>query len=273
MLKDVTLGQYFPGESPLHRADPRTKVILSLCYIIALFCVKSALGMLLCALTLVCFHAASRIPLRTVLSGVKPILFILVFTFLINLFWTRGETLLVSWKFIRIYREGIATALMMAVRILLLVTGSGIFLTYTTSPIMLTDAIEQLLSPLKKIKVPVHDFSMMMTIALRFIPTLIEETDRIMDAQRARGASFSTGGLIRRAKALIPILIPLFVCAFKRADDLAVAMECRCYRGGEGRTRMTRLRFLPADYLMMLSGVLLIAAVILLNRLPVGIAL
>lgn len=273
MLKDVTLGQFFPGTSFLHRVDPRTKVLLSLCYIVALFCVKSALGMLLCALTLVSFHAASRIPLRTVANGIKPILFILIFTFLINLFWTRGETLLLSWKFIRIYREGVVNAVMMAVRILLLVTGSSIFLTYTTSPIMLTDALEQLLSPLKKIKVPVHDFSMMMTIALRFIPTLIEETDRIMDAQRARGASFSTGGLIKRAKALIPILIPLFVCAFKRADDLAVAMECRCYRGGEGRTRMTVLRFSFADYLLMLSGAALIAAVILLNRVPLGISL
>ena len=266
MLKDVTLGQYFPGESPLHRADPRTKVILSLCYIIALFCVKSALGMLLCALTLVCFHAASRIPLRTVLSGVKPILFILAFTFLINLFWTRGETLLFSWKFIRIYREGIVTALMMAVRILLLVTGSGIFLTYTTSPIMLTDAIEQLLSPLKKIKVPVHEMAMMMSIALRFIPTLTEETNKIMKAQVSRGADYDTGTVINRMRGYITVIIPLFVSSFKRADELATAMDARCYRGGEGRTKLNPLKFRASDLVIGLILVTAAAGIILLDR-------
>ena len=273
MLKDITLGQYYPGTSLLHRADPRTKVLLTLLYIVALFLVKNGYGFLFCAVLLLACVVISRIPLRTVLRGVRPILDIIVFTSLINIFWTKGENLLWEWKFIHIYLEGLLTALFMAVRIVFLIIGTSLFLTYTTTPIMLTNALESLLSPLKFFHVRVHEFAMMMSTALRFIPTLIEDTDRIMDAQRARGASFGSGGLIQKAKALIPILIPLFVCAFKHADDLSVAMECRCYRGGVGRTRMNSLHFTRVDLLWCAFGALLLVGILLFNRIPTGFSL
>ena len=207
----------------------------------------------------------SGVPLKVVARSVKPLLFIILFTAVLNIFWATGDTLLFEWKFIRIYLEGVIFALFMAVRIVLLVVGMSVSLTYTTTPIALTDGIEQLLNPLKKIKVPVHDFAMMMTIAMRFIPTLIEETDKIMDAQKARGADFESGGVIKKAKALIPILIPLFVSAFKRADDLAIAMECRSYRGGEGRTKLKQLRYSGYDVLLVLFALIFVSGIVLCN--------
>ena len=265
MMKDVTLGQYFPGNSVLHRADPRAKLLFSIVYIFLLFFAKSAAAfgfVLLFTLTLLLL---SRIPVRMVVRSIKPLAIVILLTCVLNIFWTTGETLLWEWKFIHIYLEGVLFALFMAVRIILLVVGISVILTYTTTPLAMTDAIESLLNPLKKIKVPVHDFAMMMTIAMRFIPTLIEETDKIMDAQKARGADFESGGLLAKAKALIPILIPLFVSAFKRADDLAIAMECRCYRGGEGRTKLKALRYGKIDLLFLLFAVLYTAGILLCN--------
>ncbi len=273
MLKDVTLGQFFPGNSVLHRLDPRIKLILTVLYIVAIFLAKNLycyLALLVSAVVMVLF---SRLSLRVVLKGIKPILFILLFTMIINLFFTKGEgTPLWSFWRIAVYREGVIRALLMALRVVVLVIGTSVLLTYTTSPIVLTDAIESLLSPLKKIKVPVHDFAMMMTIALRFIPTLIEETEKIINAQKARGAAFDNGNILKRAKALIPILIPLFVSSFNRADELATAMECRCYRGDVGRTRFVKLRLRPFDIVSLFIMVGFGAAIVLANiYLPFGI--
>ncbi len=273
MLKDITLGQYYPTESAVHRADPRVKLLLATVYIVALFLIKNIWGFVFAAAALLACIRLAQIPISTILRGLKAVLFILVFTAVINIFWTKGEHLLVSWKFINIYLEGIYTAIFMALRIVLLIMGTGLFLTYTTTPIMLTNGLEYVLSPLKVFGVQVHEFAMMMSTALRFIPSLMEDTDRIMDAQKARGASFSSGGLIAKAKALIPILIPLFVCAFKRADDLSVAMECRCYRGGKGRTKMTVMKFRATDWLWTVGAALFVACVLLLNAVPSGFVL
>ena len=251
MLKDITLGQYFPGNSPVHRLDPRTKLVVLVVYIVALF--------------LATCIAISRIPLKALVHGMKPLLFILIFTGILNVFFTPGETVLVSFWGISITSEGIIRAVFMMLRILMLITGTFL-LTYTTSPIALTDGLESLLSPLKAIKVPVHELSMMMCIALRFIPTLIEETDKIMSAQKARGADFENGKLMERVKALIPILVPLFISAFRRADELATAMECRCYHGGEGRTKMKLLRYKRFDLIAFVVAILLGAAVIILGE-------
>ncbi|MBO5728160.1 MAG: energy-coupling factor transporter transmembrane protein EcfT [Oscillospiraceae bacterium] len=246
-LKDITLGQYFPGHSPLHRMDPRTKLLAVCLYIVALFLAKSfvSYGFLFCVLA--GMIRLSRVPLKSIVRGLKPVVFILVFTAALNILYTPGEHVLVKFWIITVTLEGVRTAFFMVIRIMMLITGTFL-LTYTTSPILLTDGIESLLSPLKKLRVPVHELAMMMSIALRFIPTLIEETDKIMCAQRARGADFETGSLIRRAKALIPLLVPLFISAFRRADELAVAMECRCYHGGEGRTRLRQLKYQPLDW-------------------------
>ena len=265
MLKDVTLGQYYSGHSVLHRADPRAKLLFAIFYIVVLFLAKSAAAFAFALLFTAVLIAVSGVPFRVVLRSVKPLLFIIVFTAFINVFWTTGENLLFSWKFIHIYREGVIFAVFMALRIVLLVMGMSVSLTYTTTPIEMTDGLEQLLNPLKILHVPVHDFAMMMTIAMRFIPTLVEEADKIMDAQKARGADFESGGLFAKAKALVPILVPLFVSAFKRADDLAVAMECRCYRGGEGRTRMKVLRYGKADALLVLFAAAFIGGIVLCN--------
>jgi len=261
MLKDITLGQYFPGDTCIHRLDPRTKILAVILYIVGLFAVGTYWGYLACAAFLGLVVALSRTSPRVLLKGLKPVAFLVVFTAVLNLFLTPGEEL---WRFyfLSITMEGIHMAIQMAVRILLLIAGTSL-LTYTTSPIMLTDAIERLLGPLKKIKLPVHELAMMMSIALRFIPTLIEETDKIMSAQKARGADFESGNLIQRAKALIPILVPLFVSSFRRADELAVAMECRLYRGGEGRTRLKELRFKPRDFLAFFFVAAFVAALIL----------
>ncbi len=266
MLKDITLGQFYPGDTLVHRLDPRTKILLTMVYIVALFTAALYAGYCLVILFLLCGISISHIKIKTILSGLKPLVIIVLITGILNLFYTRGEHLLVHFWRISIYWEGVETAVFMALRILLLIAGT-LLLTYTTSPLQLTDGLESLLGPLKKLRVPVHELAMMMSIALRFIPTLIEETDKIMNAQRARGADFETGGLIAKAKALLPLLIPLFVSAFRRADELATAMESRCYHGGEGRTRMKQLRMERRDWIALLLGAVLLAAVILLRRL------
>ena len=263
MLKDITLGQFFPGNSFIHRLDPRTKLIMLVVYIVALFTVNNWIGYGVCFAFLALCIWISTIPLKSILRGMKPLVVILVFTGILNLFFTPGETVLLQFWKITITLEGLYRAIFMMVRILMLITCTFL-LTYTTSPISLTDGLESLMSPLKVIKVPVHELSMMMCIALRFIPTLIEETDKIMSAQKARGADFETGNLIDRVKALVPILVPLFISAFRRADELATAMECRCYQGGDGRTKMKLLRYHRGDYMAFGSGVLLLAVVITL---------
>lgn len=264
MLKDVTLGQYFPGDTPVHRLDPRTKLILVVVYIVALFVAEWFVSYALLAGALAAVIALSRIRLKIVLKNLKPLLFIILLTAVLNLFYGQGEPLVQVWIF-KITRDGVENAVLMVLRISLLVAGT-FMLTYTTSPIALTDGLEGLLSPLKKLHAPVHELSMMMSIALRFIPTLLEETDKIMSAQKARGADFESGNLLRRAKALVPILVPLFISAFRRADELATAMECRCYHGGDGRTKLAELRLCGRDYAAFFSGAALLAAVIVLRQ-------
>ena len=265
MLKDITLGQFFPGNTIVHRLDARTKLILVIVYIAALFTAVDWFSYaLMFAVTAACV-ALSKIKLGTILKGLKPLIFIIVLTGVLNLFYTTGGKVLVDWWIFTITTEGIKRAFLMIVRIMMLITGTFL-LTYTTSPIALTDGLEILLGPLKKIKVPVHEMSMMMSMALRFIPTLIEETDKIMSAQRARGADFESGNLLQRAKALIPLLVPLFVSAFRRADELATAMECRCYHGGEGRTKLHVLRYETRDYLTLAFYAALCAAMIALKK-------
>lgn len=264
MLKDITLGQFFPGNSVVHKLDPRTKLVMLVIYIVALFLAVSWVSYGVMLVFLVGSIAISHIPPKSLLKGMKPLVLILIFTGVLNIFFTTGEKVLFSFWRITVYVEGLERAFFMVIRILMLISGTFL-LTYTTSPIALTDGLESLLGPLKVIKVPVHELSMMMCIALRFIPTLIEETDKIMSAQKARGADFENGKLMERVRALIPILVPLFVSAFRRADELATAMECRCYQGGEGRTKMKLLRYMRRDYLCYLVGVLLLAGIITLS--------
>ncbi len=266
MLKDMTLGQYFPGNSFLHRADPRVKLVALVVYLVFVLMAKTACALGLVLVTMLTLAAVSRIRFSVLVRSLRPVIFILLFTGVLNLFLTTGETPLVEWKFIHIYPEGVRTAIYMMLRLVCLVGGSSLLLSYTTSPLDLTDAIESLFGFLKKLRVPVHEFAMMMTIALRFIPTLTEETDKIISAQKARGADFESGGLISKAKAIVPILIPLFVSAFRRADELAEAMECRCYHGGEGRTKLKVMRSRPSDYVFLLVMVLLCAGVVFANR-------
>lgn len=260
MLKDITLGQFFPGHSPIHKMDPRAKLVLLVIYIVALFVATSwiSYGVMFAFLALCII--ISRIPLKTILHSLKPLVMILIFTGVLNVFFTTGETVLLSFWIIEITLEGIVRAFFMMIRILMLISGTFL-LTYTTSPISLTDGLESLLGPLKKLGLPVHELSMMMCIALRFIPTLIEETDKIMSAQKARGADFESGNLIEKVKALVPILVPLFISAFRRADELATAMECRCYQGGDGRTKMKLLRYMRRDYVAYLVGVILLIGI------------
>ena len=264
-LRDITLGQYFPGNSPIHRLDPRAKLVGMICYIVALFLGKWFVTYALLLLVLVAVVAVSTVKPKALLRGLKPVVFILVFTAVLNIFYTPGETLASFWIF-TITREGVLHAFFMVVRIVMLITCTFL-LTYTTSPLALTDGLESLLGPLKKLHVPVHELSMMMSIALRFIPTLIEETDKIMSAQKARGADFDSGNLLQRAKALIPLLVPLFISAFRRADELATAMECRCYHGGEGRTRMKQLHYRSGDILFMLGALALAVGIGILGHL------
>ena len=269
MLRDITLGQYFPLDSPIHKIDPRMKLVTAIVYIVAVFFAKSAVAYGFILLTAILLIVFSKIPIKTILKSLKPLIFIVIITGVINVFWYQPKndsaTLLVSFWVIRIYLEGIISAVYMLTRIACIIIGTSVILTYTTSPIALTDGLEQMLAPLGKIHLPVHEFSMMMTIAMRFIPTIIEETDKIMSAQKARGSDFSSGSLFKRIKALIPILIPLFVSSFRRADELAIAMECRCYRGGEGRTKMTKLKFRFTDFLWFVLVGSMIAVNILIN--------
>ena len=267
MIKDITIGQYFPGHSPVHRMDPRMKLILTIFYIVILFVVSNPFGFIPAVLFLGLAYGISKIPVKMIVKSIKPILPIIIFTGVLNLLFIDGENVLFAAGPIHITVQGIYTSLKMALRLVLLIAGTSL-MTYTTSPISLTDAIEQLLSPLKKVHFPAHELAMMMSIALRFIPTLVEETDKIMSAQKARGADMESGGLIQRAKALIPVMIPLFISAFRRAEELALAMECRCYHGGEGRTRMKQLRYTGVDFaaLGVVTGLLLV--IILLNIIP-----
>ena len=265
MLKDITIGQYFPGTSVVHRLDARFKIIFSILAAAMLFTAQNFAGLWIAAAFIVMAYAASGIRFRMMFKSLKPIIPLIIFTGILNLFFIRGEEVLFSWRFITIYSDGARIAVFMVTRIITLITGMSL-LTYTSSPIMLTDAIESLLAPLKKLRFPIHELAMMMMIALRFIPLLIEETDKIMMAQKARGANLDAKGLIKKAKALIPILIPLFISAFKRANELAMAMECRCYKGGEGRTRLKKLRSSVLDYLA-LGLILCVFGLIITNNL------
>jgi len=264
LVKDITIGQYFPGNSVIHRMDARIKIIMTAVFIVMLFAANSVWGLLVGIVFTILTFIISKIPGRLMLKSLKPIVPIIIFTAILNLLFIRTGKAYFEWKFLKITDEGVDTAVFMMIRIVCLIVGTSL-LTYTTSPIDLTDAIERLLSPLKKIKVPVHELAMMMTIALRFIPTLIEETDKIMSAQKARGADMETGSLIQKAKALIPVLIPLFVASFRHAEELALAMECRCYHGGEGRTRMKQLHMSIVDLYGSIFCVLFLAGVIVIN--------
>ncbi len=256
-IRDITLGQYFPGDTFIHRLDPRVKIIFVILFIVALFLCQNVLTYAILAAILVAEILISKVGFRAVLRGMRPIVLVVAITAVLNLFYTKGagEPLRTLWK-LEIYAEGVRSACYILVRIAMLIACTFL-LTYTTSPMLLTDGIESLLAPLKKLKVPVHELAMMMAIALRFIPTLIEETDKIMSAQKARGAEFDTGNLLQKAKALIPLLIPLFVSSFRRANELAVAMECRCYHGGEGRTKMRQFRLRAADISVLLFALVM----------------
>lgn len=264
MIRDITLGQYFPGDSVIHRLDPRTKIIWTFFYIILLFFMKTAVGFAAFIVLTAVIIALTKIKVKYILRGIKPILFLLIFTSLINIFMT-GETPLFKIWFLTATKEGVIFAALMALRLVLLVAGTSL-LTFTTSPISLTDGIERLMSPFSKIGVPAHAIAMMMTIAIRFIPTILEETDKIMKTQKARGADFESGSIVSRARAMTPILIPLFISAFRRADELAIAMECRCYRGGEGRTRLHELKMQKRDIAALLSMPFVAAVIILIQK-------
>lgn len=261
MIRDITLGQYYPGNSFIHRLDPRVKIMATIIYIVSLFVVDDFLGFAVAFAGLAGIIAVSKVPLKFILRGLKPVFLIISFTFIINMFMVKGEVL-ISVGFLTITKEGLRTAVFMAVRLVILIIGSSL-LTLTTKPISLTDGIEALLSPFKRFGLPAHELAMMMTIALRFIPTLLEETDKIMKAQQARGADFESGNIIRRAKALIPILVPLFISAFRIAQDLAMAMEARCYGGNIKRTRMNGMKFMSRDIAASLIFVGFIALIVL----------
>jgi energy-coupling factor transport system permease protein len=256
MLKDITIGQYIPGESVIHKLDPRTKIIATILFITALFVVTDIVGYIFLTLFSILVIGISRLPLRFVLRGLKPLYYILAFTVILNFFLTPGKEIW-RWWFLRLTEEGLRQGIFMGWRLLLLVLTTSL-LTLTSSPIALTDGIERLLTPFRSLGVPAHELAMMMTIALRFIPTLLEETDKIMKAQMARGADFDTGNIIQRAKGMVPLLVPLFISAFRRADELATAMEARCYRGGEGRTRLKELHYYARDYITLVFMLLLI---------------
>ena len=265
-MKNIALGQYYPAQSVIHRMDPRVKVICAIAYIVASFLCKNFFSFMLLLLSAVALVVISRIPMKIVLGSIKALIFIMAFTAVINIFWVTDtvEPLVSFWK-IRIYAKGLYNALFILIRIIAMIMGTSIFLTYTTSPIALTDAIERLLYPLSLLHVPVHTFAMMMTIALRFIPTIVDETDKIMSAQKARGADFTTGSLMDRTRALVPVIVPLFASAFRRADELATAMECRCYHGGEGRTRLRVLKMHFRDFAALCIMAAFIAGVVLIN--------
>lgn len=263
MITDITIGQYFPGNSLVHKMDARMKIILTVALIVAIFICKTLPSLAVIVLASIALVFVSKIPLKTVYKSIKPLGIIILFTAILNLFYGKGEPLIQIWK-LKITEAGIMTAVFMAIRIISLVVISSL-LTYTTSPNELTDALERLMKPLKIFKIDVHSISMTMTIALRFIPTLIEEIDKIMSAQKSRGADMESGGIIHRAKALVPVLIPLFISAFRRANELAYAMECRCYRGGEGRTKMKVMKFSSRDYISLVVVILFIALLVSFN--------
>ena len=264
MLKQISLGRYYPGDSVLHRLDPRVKIIIAIFYMILVFVVQAAVPMILLCLFTLALIFLSRVPVKYVLNSIKPILFILIFAFVINLFTVKGDTWLELGPLTITY-QGIYTALRMAARLTLLILSTTLFLTLTTTPILVADAMEKLLNPLRKIGFPAHEMAMMMSIALRFVPTLLEETDKIMKAQSSRGADYDTGGLIAKARGLVSVLIPLFVSAFKRAEDLAVAMEARCYRGGEGRTRLKVMKLQQMDLMFSMAMLLISAGILFLQ--------
>ncbi len=266
MMRDMTFGQYFPGKSLLHRLDPRMKLMLTLLFIVLVFLPQNWWGMLAVAVFLAVVIGLSRLPVRLLLRSIRPVVFLVLLTAVLNVLYVTDGTVLVSWGFVRVTTGGLNNAGFIAARIIGLILGSSL-LTYTTTPTALTDGIERLLSPLKWLRINPHELAMMMTIALRFIPTLMEETDKIMAAQKARGADMESGGLLRRVRALVPILIPLFVSSFRRAYDLAMAMECRCYQGGTGRTRMKQLRTAPRDWVALAVYGAVAAGLVLLNRL------
>jgi len=260
LIRDITLGQYYPGESLIHKLDPRLKIISTFVFIIALFLVRDFIGFGVCAVSLAFVIALSRVPLSFILRGLRPIFIIIMMTFVLNIFMTGGEPIF-RWGVLAITKEGLSRAVFLVIRISLLIIGSSV-LTLTTKPLSLTDGIECILKPLRVFKVPAHELAMMMGIALRFIPTLLEETDKIMKAQMARGADFESGSILKRAKSLVPILVPLFMGAFRIASDLAMAMEARCYRGGDMRTRMQEMKIKKLDVLGIICTVLFLTAVI-----------
>lgn len=267
MLKDITIGQYVPGDSFVHKLDPRIKIIISFIYIIATFLINNYWGCVIVFIFTLFTILISKLSFKYILNGLKPIIILLIITSILNIFMTTGkpQNLILHWRFIRIYKEGISLAVFMMIRLMFLIIGTSL-LTLTTSPIELTDGIERLLNPLKKVGVPAHELAMMMTIALRFIPTLMDETDKIMKAQMARGADFEGGSIINKAKNLIPLLVPLFISSFRRADELALAMEARCYRGGEGRTRMKVLKMTSKDFVAILFIIVFTAICIISRR-------
>lgn len=266
MIKDITIGQYFPGNSFVHKLDPRAKLIITVLFMVLIFMCENFYSLAFMLVLLTAVIAVSKVPFKMFFKSLKPIVPIVIFTTILNIFYVTGGTVLFSWRFITISTKGIFTALFMAVRIVALIISSSL-LTYTTTPTMLTDGLERLLSPLNKLHIQVHTLAMIMTLALRFIPTLIEEVDKIMNAQKARGADLESGNILQRAKALVPILVPLFVSSIRRAYELAFAMECRCYSGGEGRTRMKKMKFGLNESVTVLLAVVSIAAVVLINNL------
>ena len=266
MLRDITLGQYYQTESPIHKLDPRVKLVGTVAFIISLFLMKNLLGYIVAAIFLTVCIRLSKVPFKFMMKGMKSIMLLLMITVVFNLFMTPGTTLVSFWK-LTITKEGLELASFMAIRLVMLIVGSSI-MTLTTTPNNLTDGMEKLMGPLKKIKVPVHEVAMMMSIALRFIPILLEETDKIMKAQIARGADFESGNLIKKAKALVPLLVPLFISAFRRANDLAMAMEARCYRGGDHRTKMKPLVYKKADFIAYGCLVLYLVAGVVIGRIP-----
>ncbi len=265
MIRDITIGQYYPVSSPIHRLDPRTKISITVIFVLALFIFDGWLEYVIFAGALAGVIRVSKVPFRHIVKGLKPVLFLLIFTIILNTLHARGDSIIWEWGFIRITVEGIINAGFLAARLIMLIIGSSL-MTFTTTPSELTDGLERLLGPLKAFKVPVHEMAMMMSIALRFIPILVEETDKIMKAQQARGACFDQGNILKKAKSLVPLLVPLFVSAFRRATDLAMAMEARCYRGGKGRTKMKPLKFAGRDYMCMAGVVVFLTGLILVGK-------
>ena len=265
MIKNITIGQYFPGNSPLHKCDPRTKFILTIAYTVLVYFASNIFSYILTALFLMSLIIISKIHISIILKNIKPLFFIIALTSALNIFYNTDGITLFNWRFINVTSGGLITAGFMVLRLIFIICGAP-FLTYTTSPIVITDGLERLMSPLRIFKVPVHDIAMMTTIALRFIPILIDETDKIMSAQKSRGADFESGGIIKRAKALIPILVPLIISAFRRAEELATAMECRCYHGDKGRTRLRILKFGLVDLVALLVMIAFGISIFLLNN-------